>query len=298
MKIASFLQFLEYEKRFSSHTITAYKKDLEQYCEYLIEECGLNNVGEAQHQHLRSWMVSLISEGRKPKTIHRKLSTLKSYYRFMISRGWLTHNPTEHVVAPKTASRLPAQFQKETLHRLFDLIPFEDDFPGVRNRLLLELLYATGMRRSELINLKTEDVNTSLQQIQIKGKGGKTRLVPVSRELLKKIEHYLKIREENFPQLTIKNIFVTDKGKVLYPKFVYRVANKYLSLVSDNEYKGPHALRHSFATHLSENGADLNAIKELLGHSSLASTQVYMHNSIERLKKVYQQAHPKAEKSN
>jgi integrase/recombinase XerC len=207
MKIASFLQFLEYEKRFSSHTITAYKKDLEQYCEYLIEECGLNNVGEAQHQHLRSWMVSLISEGRKPKTIHRKLSTLKSYYRFMISRGWLTHNPTEHVVAPKTASRLPAQFQKETLHRLFDLIPFEDDFPGVRNRLLLELLYATGMRRSELINLKTEDVNTSLQQIQIKGKGGKTRLVPVSRELLKKIEHYLKIREENFPQLTIKNIF-------------------------------------------------------------------------------------------
>ena len=298
MKETSFLQYLEFEKRFSLHTITAYKKDLQQFLLFIKEEGGLSSVKEVRHPHVRSWMVHLLSEGMSSRSINRKLSTLKAYFRFMMKRGYLDHNPTDKVPVPKIGKRLPSNLKKDEISRLFDLVQEEEGFPGFRNRLMIEMLYATGMRRSELINLLISDFDTSRQQLIVKGKGGKIRIIPISTELRKKLENYLTLRAIEFTDISLPYLFLTDKGKKLYPKFVYRTVHRYLSLVTNNEYRGPHALRHSFATHLSENGADINAIKALLGHSSLASTQVYTHNSIERLREVYQQAHPKAEEDN
>jgi len=294
MQKKSFLQYLEHEKRFSPNTITAYAKDLDQFLLFLKESCGLASVKETHHSHIRTWMVSMMSEGLSSRTVNRKLSTLKAYFRFLMRREYIDHNPTDKVPAPKNGQRLPANLKKEEVQRLFDLIPFEEGFTGMRNRLLLELLYATGMRRSEAIQLRVKDVDLSRKHLLIKGKGGKERLLPLSQDMAKKMEAYLEGRQQEFPEVTGGHFFVTDKGRPFYPKLAYRIVKKYLSMVSTNEYLGPHVLRHSFATHLSENGADLNAIKALLGHSSLASTQVYTHNSIERLKEVYQQAHPKA----
>ena len=294
MKEKSFLQYLEFEKRFSPHTILAYSRDLRQFFDFIKNTYELNDTGTVRYDHIRSWMVSMLSEGISPRTVNRKLSTLKAYFRFLNQRGLATHDPTEKVPAPKTGGRLPVHLKKEELDRLFDLIPFEDGFPGQRNRLLLELLYATGMRRAEVIKLKITDIDFVQLQILVHGKGGKVRLVPVSKEMIRKIQSYIELRNAEFPSTTIPYLFLTDKGKECYPKLIYRIVNKYLSFVSTNDYLGPHVLRHSFATHLSENGASLNAVKALLGHSSLASTQVYTHNSIERLKSIYQQAHPSA----
>jgi integrase/recombinase XerC len=293
MKKASFLQYLEHEKRFAKHTLTAYQKDLEQFLAYLEEECGLASVAEATHHHIRSFIVHLITMGRQARTVNRKLSTLKAYFRFLIKRGHLEKDPTLKVSAPKLPKRLPAAIQKEALQQLFTEITFGTDFTGQRDRMILELLYATGMRRSELIQLQVEDIHFAQRQLLVKGKGNKERLIPFSQELGKQLQQYLALRasiEDN----QHGPLFLTDKGKPLYPKLVYNIVKKYLSVVSSNEKRGPHSLRHSFATHLSENGAELNAIKALLGHSSLASTQIYTHNSIERLRQVYQQAHPSA----
>jgi integrase/recombinase XerC len=293
MKENAFLTYLEFEKRFSKHTITAYKKDLYQFLEYIREYCGIEQVRQATHMHIRSWMVTMMGEGLSPRTVNRKLSTLKAYYRFLLRHEHIDFNPTDKVPAPKVGQRLPSNVKKSEIKRLFELIPFEDGFQGMRNRLLLEILYATGIRRGEAIQLLTSDVNLEKGQLLIKGKGGKDRLVPLSRELTTKIEKYMTARKDIIKDPPAE-LFVTDKGKPFYPKLAYRIVKKYLSMVSTNENLGPHALRHSFATHLSENGADLNAVKALLGHSSLASTQIYTHNSIERLREVYKQAHPSA----
>ena len=292
MSATSFLHYIKYEKRFSPHTVTAYSKDLEQFLYYIKEECGIDSVEAVEHTHIRGWLVYLISQGRSARTANRKLSTLKAYFKFLVRRQHLASDPTAKASAPKVGKRLPAALKKTELGHLFNHISFEEGYPGSRNRMLLELLYSTGMRRSEAIRLRVEDVDLGRMVVLVHGKGGKDRLIPISRELAENLQAYLLEREQAFP--TGGFLFLTEKGAPLYPKLVYNIVHKYLSMVTSNEQRGPHVLRHSFATHLSENGASLEAIKALLGHASLASTQVYTHNSIERLQQVYQKAHPKA----
>lgn len=294
MKVDAFLHYLEYEKRFSEHTITAYRKDLEQFRDFMRDAAGIEAIGEVRHTHIRSFMVELISLGRHARTVNRNLSTLKAYCRFLVRKGVLTEDPTLKVTAPKVPKRLFGALRQEETEALFSKITFPEGYEGLRDRLLLELLYATGIRRSELIQLEIGDVDFEQQQLLIRGKGRKERLVPASRPLLKQVEQFLCLRAELPGAGSQAVLLLTGKGNPMYPKLVYNIVRKYLAVVSPNEKLGPHALRHTFATHLSENGAELNAIQALLGHSSLASTQIYTHNTIERLRAVYEQAHPKA----
>ncbi|MCB9292411.1 MAG: tyrosine-type recombinase/integrase [Lewinellaceae bacterium] len=294
MREKSFLQYLQFEKRFSQNTLTAYRKDLEQFLHFIQEELGLASVEEVGHFHIRSWIVHLMTQGRSSRTANRKLSTLKAYFKFLIRRNYLQADPTAKVSAPKAGKRLPGSLRKSELGQLFQQVEFEGGYTGARDRMILELLYATGMRRSEAMALELKDIDFDSLQVRIMGKGSKERLVPASPALADNIKAYLEEREQAFPAADCPKLFLTGKGKPIYPKLMYNIVHKYLSLVTNNSRRGPHALRHSFATHLSENGAGLDAIKALLGHSSLASTQVYTHNSIERLRQIYRDAHPKA----
>lgn len=296
MQDDSFYNYIRYEKRFSPHTIQAYQKDLEQFLTFLDQTLSLSNVQEVRHTHVRAWVVELLSSDIAASTINRKLSTLKTFFRFLRQRGRIEHNPMRKVTAPKTGKRLPVYVQAADLEQLFERVEFGDDFPGQRDRMLLELLYATGMRRSELIGLRLEHIDWSAGLLRVMGKRQKERLIPFSTALRRRLEAYLELRNRTFPDHHRQELLLTDQGAALYPKLVYNIVHRYLSFVTTIEQRSPHVLRHSFATHLSDNGADLNAIKALLGHSNLAATQIYTHNSIEKLKKVYQQAHPKAKK--
>lgn len=294
MKQERFFQYLQYEKRFSPHTLTAYQTDLGQFVDFLNHTFDITSYAEVQHTHIRSWIVDLLGKKNTTRSINRKLSCLKTYFKFLRKQGAIENNPMAKVIAPKTGKRLPVFVNENKMELLFSEVDFGEGFAGLRNRLLIELLYCTGMRRSELINLKLTDVDFSSNQIKVLGKGNKERLIPIARHLAGLLESY--IHQRSTQELEAGNIYLlmTNKGKKLYPGFVYGLVKKYLSAVTTLEQRSPHVLRHTFATHLSNSGADLNAIKELLGHSSLAATQVYMHNSIEKLKKVYAQAHPKA----
>ena len=292
----SFLKYLQYEKRFSPHTVLAYKKDLEQFLNFLEEIYGLTSIPEVRHSHIRSWMVDLMSKEVGPRSIRRKLSSLKAYFRFLLKREAIKHDPMLKVVAPKMGKRLPVVVDAKQLGILFEDIVFPKGFSGLRDRLLLEVLYNTGMRRAELIRLEWKNIDLVKNQFRVLGKGNKERIVPFGPELKSLLIGYQETKEATFGNELENLVFVTDKGAKLYPKFVYNTVKHYLSMVTTVEQRSPHVLRHSFATHLSENGADLNAIKSLLGHSNLAATQIYTHNSIEKLKEVYKQAHPKAKK--
>lgn len=242
--------------------------------------------------HIRAWVVEGMEKGWSPRAINRKLSCLKTFFRFLLQRGWVDENPMLRITAPKAGKALPVFIREEQLAQLLDEGPFGDDFSGQRNRLLLELLYLTGLRRAELIDLTPESFDFHRMQIRVKGKGGKERIIPMLPELSERVQSYLRLRRETFEELP-PQLLLTDKGQAMYPKFVYLVVRRHLSMVVTVEKRSPHVLRHSFATHLSNRGADINAVKELLGHSSLAATQVYTHNAIEKLKEVYQLAHPK-----
>lgn len=294
MMHARFLQYLQYEKRFSEHTVLAYAKDTEQFFTFLKDTYGLASAAEVRHFHIRSWVIHLLEQGLTPRTIRRKLSTLKTYFRFMRKHGHMQENPMQKVIIPKIGKRLPVHVQENELEQLFGAIRFTDDFPGQRDRLLLQLLYATGMRRAELIHLKTEDIDPGRGVLRVLGKGNKERLIPFGEQVKQQVRQYIQIRNHTFPNTDTTHLFLTDKGAPMYPKLVYNIVNRYLSFVTTVEQRSPHVLRHSFATHLSDHGADLNAIKALLGHANLAATQIYTHNSIEKLRQVYQQAHPKA----
>ncbi len=296
MKLTTFLQYLEFEKRFSKHTITAYKGDLEQFTDYLEKTYEITSATEVKHTHIRSWMVQLMQGGMSSRSVNRKLSALKTYFLFLKKRGQLQLNPMLKVVAPKSGKRLPVFVQQEHLTMLFNEIDFGDGYAGARNRTILEVLYATGMRRSELIGLQIKSISFEQGCLKVMGKGKKERLIPMSKHLELTLKDYLSARDAHFGNGDNQPLFVTDKGKLLYPKFVYNLVKRCLSTVTTVEQRSPHVLRHSFATHLSNNGADLNAIKELLGHANLAATQIYTHNSIDKLKKVYEQAHPKAKR--
>ena len=296
MNITTFLKYLEFEKRFSPHTISAYKSDLEQFYIFLKLTYEIEQAKDIGHIHIRAWVVELIQNKITPRSINRKLSTLKSYFKFLKKRKSIIQNPMLKVIAPKVGKRLPVVVKELEIENLFEQIDFGEGFPAVRDEMIMELLYSTGMRRSELIQLTPSDLDFHQQHIKVLGKGNKERLIPFAKKLNDRLKNYLLVRNEEF-SLSLKDpLFLTNKGQKLYPKFVYNLVKKYLSHVTTVEQRSPHVLRHSFATHLSGNGADLNAIKELLGHSSLAATQVYTHNSIEQLKKVYQQAFPKAKR--
>ncbi len=295
MHIKAFEQYLRYEKRLSPHTLTAYLGDLDQFFEFIKTTYQTTNLEEIEHFHIRSWMVQLITEGLSTATVARKSASLKTYFRFLLKQGRLQQNPMLKISTPKVAKRLPAYLQEKELQTLFEKVSYfsNDEFPALRDQLILALLYGTGMRRAELIGLKVQDVFLAEKTLKVLGKGNKERKIPFGHMVHDLIIHYIEVRDATFPE-TNTRLLLTDKGKPLYPKFVYNTVKKYLSLITTAEKKSPHVLRHSFATHLSNNGAELNAIKDLLGHSSLAATQIYTHNSIEQLKKVYKKAHPKA----
>ncbi|MEM1123761.1 MAG: tyrosine-type recombinase/integrase [Bacteroidota bacterium] len=294
MRLPIFFAYIRFEKRFSEHTITAYESDLAQFQDFLQTTYAVSKDEDILHTHIRAWIVALLDQQIGARSINRKLSTLKSYFQFLVKRTVLERNPMEKVIAPKVGKRLPVVVPQDRLEFLFDQVEFGTDYKGVRDKTMLELLYQTGMRRSELINLTYRDIDLSQLTIKILGKGNKERIVPISHQLGRTLQAYLTVRSTQFPNELFNVLFLTEKGKKLYPKKVYAIVNHYLSLVTTEEQRSPHVLRHSFATHLSNNGAELNAVKELLGHSNLAATQVYTHNSIDRLKQIYQQAHPKA----
>lgn len=288
----AFRDYLVYEKRFSPHTVQAYYSDTDQFLAFAKDIYGLISIPEIGPLHIRAWMVDMMERGLSPRAINRKLSCLKTFFHFLLKRGWVEQNPMLKIIAPKTGKALPVFIREEHLARLLDETPFAEGFPGERDRMLMELLYLTGLRRAEAIQLTPEAVDFHRMQIRVKGKGGKERIIPILPELAKRLESYIQLRRESF-DAAAANLLLTDKGEAMYPKFVYNTVRRHLAMVTTVEKKSPHVLRHSFATHLSNKGADINAIKELLGHSSLAATQVYTHNAIEKLKEVYQQAHPK-----
>ncbi|MEM6322003.1 MAG: tyrosine-type recombinase/integrase [Bacteroidota bacterium] len=294
MRITNFFAYIRFEKRFSEHTITAYETDLVQFRDFLKATYEITEDSDIDHFQIRAWIVHLFEQSVSARSVNRKLSTLKSYFQFLRKRAVVSNDPMQKVIAPKVGKRLPIVVPEERLEFMFDQVEFGSDFKGIRDKTLLEVLYQTGLRRSELINLTEKDVDLENLTIKVLGKGNKERLVPISHQLSRLLKEYQVIRNATFPQELFNVLFLTERGKKMYPKKVYSIVKKYLSLVTTEDQRSPHVLRHSFATHLSNNGADLNAIKELLGHSSLAATQVYTHNSIERLKQVYQQAHPKA----
>ncbi len=290
----SFFTYLEYEKRYSEHTLIAYKKDLDQYAQYLDEVYNIQNLSEANHSIIRSWLVSLMEQELSTRTIHRKVAALKSFYKFLLANNQIKKNPTLRIQAPKNAKKLPVFVAEESISRLFEEFDFGDGFEALRDRLMLELLYGTGIRLSELINLKEQDVDFNDCVLRIKGKGNKERIIPFYHELKEHLSLYLSHKKTVNSSNKSTFLIVTNKYDKCYPMFIYRTVKKYLNQVTTVEKRSPHVLRHTFATHLLDKGADLNAIKELLGHSSLASTQVYTHNSLEKIKQVFNQAHPKA----
>ncbi len=288
-----FIEYLSFEKRYSKHTLKAYSRDLKQFSDYLHEQYGLDDVTEVKHPQIRSWIVHLMDAGLSPGTVLRKLSTLKSFYKYLNRQGITEHNPTLLVISPKTPGRNPEFIEESRMQDLFEPALFAPGFEGRRDRLILEVFYGTGIRLSELVGLKESDISFSKKTLKVLGKRNKERLIPFTDKTKDQLSDYLKMkREMGFSEEG--TLFITTKGKEVYPKFVYRIVNRYLSMVTTLKKKSPHILRHTFATHMLDHGADLNAVKEFLGHANLAATQVYTHNTVEKLKKIYKQAHPRA----
>lgn len=286
----SFSEYLQYEKRSSSHTLLAYTHDLDQFFEYLDTTYQIKNISEINHLIIRSWIVSLMDQKISSRSVNRKITTLKSFYKYLLRQKTVTENPMLKIQSPKTSKRLPVFVEREKMDVLLDNITFGDDFEGQRNKLIIEIFYATGIRLSELINIKHTDVDISNCQLKVLGKRNKERIIPFNDGLKEQIKRY----EKSKSGMKEDYLFVNKNGKKLYPKFIYRLVNHYLSDVTTIDKKSPHVLRHTFATHMLNNGADLNAIKELLGHANLSATQVYTHNTVEKLKNIHKQAHPKA----
>jgi integrase/recombinase XerC len=290
-----FLKYLSTERRYSIHTLTAYQTDIEQFSAFLNSEYHTDKFSHVTHPMVRAWIVDILSQGNSPRTINRKLSTLKTFFKFLRKEGVISDNPLQRILSPKTGKKLPEFVSQENMNWLLDDVEFDEGFKGVRDRLIIEILYFTGMRLAELIELKTSETDLYGRQLKLSGKGNKQRIVPFGKELKDSISRYLQIRDNVLEKRDcFEYLMLTDKGNKLNRQLVYRTVNSYLGKVSTLRKKSPHILRHTFATHMLNNGADLNSIKDILGHASLAATQVYTHNSIEKLKKVYNQAHPRA----
>lgn len=291
--VASFFSYLQYEKRYSPHTLLAYQTDLEQFEDYLTVTYQTSDFAAVNYQMLRSWIFTLATEELKARSIARKVACLKSFYKFLHKHGHVDTNPASRLKTPKIEKRLPAFVEEKNMVVLLDQLVFPEGFEGLRDKMMLEMLYGTGIRLSELINIKEADYNKYDKTLRVLGKGNKERIIPIHLTLHNSLMSYLEIRQSQFGAAE-DFMFLTDAGKQMYPVFVQRLTKKYIGSVSTVEKKSPHVLRHSFATHLLNHGADLNAIKEMLGHSSMAATQVYTHNSLEKLKQAHEKAHPKA----
>lgn len=291
--VDSFLLYLQNEKRLSSNTVLAYRKDLEQFSQFILKDFETSKPAEATFREIRAWVVSLSNQKLANTSINRKIATLKAFFSYLLRKKKITKNPTLKVQSLKTPSKPPVFIAETGMNQLLEEITFKDDFAGSRDQMIIELLYGTGLRLTELINIKLTDLDLFDAKLSVLGKRNKYRIIPLSGKMRLKLTSYLSIRAKQFEQNS-EFLFLTNKGQKLYPVFVQRLVKKYLTLVSTQTKRSPHVLRHTFATHLLNQGADLNAIKELLGHSSLSATQIYTHNSIEKLKDIHKLAHPKA----
>lgn len=292
MHLDRFYTYIQHEKRFSPHTLTAYKTDLLQFFAFADSQ---GNASFTDVFLVRNWIVHLLDQQNDARSINRKMSSLKTYFKFLLREKLIEDNPMSKIQSPKTAKKLPVVIREEKINQLLDSEEnFEDGFSGTRDKLVVELLFGTGIRLAELLGLTETDINWYENTIKVTGKRSKERIVPLNKELLLLTKEYLNVKKsKNFDNNSL-NLIVTDTGNAPYPKLIYRIVQKYLGYITTQNKKSPHILRHTFATTLLNNGADLNAIKELLGHANLSATQVYTHNSVERLKLIYKQAHPKA----
>ena len=295
-----YIDYLTFEKRYSTHTILAYRADLDEYSGFLQSQYNIIDLLQSDHTLIRSWLISLLELKNSTRSVNRKISTLKSFYRFCEKMGLLETNPMIKVVAPQISKQLPVFLTHNNIDTLFQSVDFGSGLKGSRDKLILTLFYATGIRREELVNIKTNDIDLTTGTIKVLGKRNKERIIPIGPKVIAEINNYLLIRSNSTIIVEDANLnnnttlFVTTRGLPVNPKLVYSIVHKYLALISSSSKLSPHVLRHTFATHMLDDGADINAIKELLGHSSLAATQVYTHNTIEKLKTIYKQAHPRA----
>mgnify|MGYP005748030465 FL=1 len=293
--IDSFINYLEFEKRSSAHTVLAYRKDLEQASEFVQNSFELNDLESCTHAELRAWIIDLVEQGLSATTVNRKLATLRSYYKFLMRSQVISKDPTYKLKSLKTPKKLPEFVQEDSISSVLEEDVYADTFEGQRDKMIMEFLYLTGVRLSELIGLKWKDLNLIDDQVKVLGKRQKERIIPITKSLKQNIISYQKVFEERFSKIEGNAYFImSNKGEQSYPMMIYRTVRQYLDLFAQNSRRSPHLLRHTFATHLLNKGADLNAVKDLLGHANLAATQVYTHNTMEKLKAVFEQAHPKA----
>jgi integrase/recombinase XerC len=291
--IQKFEHWLKYEKRYSLHTIRSYIDDLQQFTDYLKLKYSDTEIVSAKSVMIKSWMVDLMDFGLTASSVNRKLVSLNSFYKFLMREEIIEINPVKNIKGPKKPKRIVRFLEEEEILDILDKFDFADNENGIRDKLIIEMLYGTGIRLSELIGLKLTNVDLKLHIIKVLGKRNKERIIPINQSLKEQIIKYLECRMDLVKDTTIDRLFLTNSAKALYPMFVFRVIKRYIDDVVQRTHVSPHVLRHSFATHLLNRGADINAIKELLGHSNLAATQIYTHNTIERLKNVYKQAHPR-----
>lgn len=292
---SGFLNHLQFQKRYSQHTIVSYKTDLIAFFDFCETQFLATTVVEIKSTYVRSWLAALKDDGLTSKSINRKISTLKSFFKYQLKQQLIKVSPMGTIISPKIKKRLPQYIEEKGIETLFTQIQFNDDWDGKTHKLIFEILYNTGIRQAELIGLKENHIDEGNTVIKVLGKGNKERILPISKALSNAIQIYISDKRKCFETFDSQVLLVNKKGKALYPKYVYNVTTKYLTeKVTTISKKSPHVLRHTFATHLMNNGAELNVVKELLGHSSLAATQIYTHNTIEKLKDVYKKAHPKA----
>ncbi len=291
--LASFLKHIEVERGYSSHTVRSYGDDIRQFLNFYQPEASEVDFSQITHRHIRAWVVFLMSEGISERSINRKLSSLRTFFRYLKNQGAISSNPIVKVVPPKAGKRLPEFVPESDMEKLEADNLFPASFEGIRDNLIILLLYYSGIRLSELVGLSLSSIDTNSQTMKVLGKGNKERVVPLHPDIKPLIQRYIAARQEVVAD-GCSAFFITCKGKPIYPKLAYRVVNRYLSMVTPLQKRSPHVLRHTFATHLLNQGAELNAIKELLGHSNLLATQVYTHNTFEKLKRNYNQAHPRA----
>ncbi len=290
--VSKYLDYLKFQKRYSPHTILSYTTDLQYFQQYALEHFEENIIQNIKAVHIRSWLAASKEEGNVSRTINRKISTLKSFFKYQIRQQEISLSPVATIHSQKISKRLPQYVEKQHMDTLLQHVDFSEGFEGETERMVISLLYNTGMRQSELLSLQDHSLDAGNSYIKVYGKGSKERIIPVSNDMVNRIRNYMDQKKQIFGH-SGERLLLSKKGTRLQPKMVYVMVKKYLSLVTTIDKKSPHILRHTFATHLTGNGADLNAVKELLGHSSLAATQVYTHNSIERLKNIHSQAHPK-----
>ena len=288
----AFIKYLKFEKRLSDHTILSYDNDLKQFESFFKTYSTNKEIKTTDKRAIRSWIVELSLKKLSPKSINRKIATLKSFFKFLIKREVIEINPSTNITSLKTDQKIPNFLKEKDVNFLFDNLILEKNFNGERDMMILELLYGTGIRISELINLKTRNINLPKKEMKIMGKTKKERIIPLHQQIISQIKKYLD--KKNEIKSTHEFLLCTNKGKKLYPMLIYRIVKKHLSSLINSKKYNPHLLRHTFATHILNKGGDLNSIKDLLGHESLAATQIYTHNSIEKLKETFKASHPRA----